>query len=85
MALLYFLLLNIVSFTMMGIDKKRAIKGKWRISEKSLMLVAFIGGAFGMLVASRLFHHKTKKLLFKIGLPTFFIIHLALVIIYIVD
>ena len=64
---------------MMAVDKKKAVKGMRRISEKTLMIWAFIGGAFGMLISSRLFHHKTKKNLFRMGLPIFLTIHIIII------
>ena len=63
------LIWNIIVFIMMGADKRKAEKGKWRISEKTLLLAAFMLGAPGAIIGSRLFHHKTLKTKFKIGLP----------------
>ena len=60
---------NLITFGMMGIDKYKAEHGKWRVSEKALLLSAFLMGAVGSLVGSRIFHHKTKKLKFRICLP----------------
>lgn len=62
----YLISINIVSFMLMFIDKKKAIYHKWRISEGLLLFIALIGGCFGMLVGMYLFHHKTKKLKFKL-------------------
>ena len=62
--LLYFLVINLVSFVMFYIDKRKAIKDKWRIKESSLHLVSFAGGVFGSIAAMILFHHKTKKIKF---------------------
>ena len=60
---------NIITFLMMGIDKWKAIKDKWRISEKALLTSAFILGAPGSILGSLYFHHKTLKKKFKFGLP----------------
>ena len=60
---------NLITFGMMGIDKYTAEHGKWRVSEKALLLSAFLMGAVGSLAGSRIFHHKTKKLKFRICLP----------------
>ena len=57
--LIYFIFINIVGFAVMGIDKKRAVRGAWRISEASLFLVAFLGGALGCTLGMRHFRHKT--------------------------
>jgi uncharacterized membrane protein YsdA (DUF1294 family) len=64
-----FLIMNIVGLLIMGVDKKRAIKHQYRISEKSLWLVALFGGALGATAGMRLYRHKTKHLSFKIGFP----------------
>lgn len=60
----YFILINILTFILYGIDKKKAIKGKYRISEYHLLLCSFIGGFIGSFFGMKLFHHKTKKILF---------------------
>lgn len=65
----YLIIMNVIGFIIMGIDKRRAIKKGWRISERTLLLIAFIGGGIGSLVGMRSFRHKTKHLKFKILLP----------------
>lgn len=68
-AVLYLVLINLISFVQMGTDKRRAIHHERRISEKSLftsvLLFGGIGGTFGMYI----FHHKTKHWYFKLGFP----------------
>ncbi len=54
---------------MFGIDKYKAIHQAYRISEKTLFMIALIGGAYGAYVAMYLFHHKTRKTMFKFGVP----------------
>ena len=54
---------------MFGIDKYKAIHQAYRISEKALFMIALIGGAYGAYVAMYLFHHKTRKTMFKFGMP----------------
>lgn len=54
---------------MFGIDKYKAIHQDYRISEKTLFMIALIGGAYGAYVAMYLFHHKTRKTMFKFGVP----------------
>ena len=73
--LLYILFINILSFILMLIDKKKAIKKKWRISEQTLLSVSFIGGSLGAYLAMILFRHKTKHFKFKYGLPLMIIFH----------
>ena len=64
--IVYLSSINIVSFVIMFIDKRRAIKNRYRIPESLLLTLSLIGGCFGMLVGMYLFHHKTKKLKFKL-------------------
>lgn len=64
--MIYFLSMNVLSFFLCFWDKKRAIHHKWRIAENTLLLVSFVGGCFGMFIGMYLFHHKTKKLKFKL-------------------
>ncbi|MCD7733055.1 MAG: DUF1294 domain-containing protein [Oscillospiraceae bacterium] len=56
----YLLLMSLVVFVMYGIDKRRAKRGEWRISEKALLTLGVIGGAAGALLGMHLFRHKTK-------------------------
>ena len=72
------LLVNIVAFAAYGINKRKAQKDSWRIPESTLLLLAFVGGALGALLGMRLFHHKTKHWKFKILVPLFLILQLAL-------
>ncbi|MRH42905.1 DUF1294 domain-containing protein [Aquibacillus halophilus] len=65
----YALIINVVAFFTMGIDKKRSKAGAWRISEKTIWSLAFIGGAIGSSFGMRLFSHKTKHRSFQYGLP----------------
>ena len=75
---LYLLLINLVALVVYGVDKHRAKKGKWRISEKTLFLVALIGGSVGAIAGMYLFRHKTKHWYFRIGLPVILAAQLAL-------
>lgn len=78
--LIYLLFINIVSFSSMYIDKRRAIKKQWRISENNLMLLSIVGGSIGSLLGMYKFRHKTKHLKFAIGFPLILILHIALII-----
>ena len=66
----YLCIINIIGFAIMGVDKKRAIRGAWRISEASLFFTALIGGALGTTLGMEYFRHKTKHRYFKLGMPT---------------
>ena len=69
----YIVIVNIVGFVLMGVDKKRAIRGAWRIPEASLFGAALLGGALGCTLGMRHFRHKTKHWYFKYGMPLIFI------------
>jgi len=75
--LVYLALSNLLSLSLFGIDKWKAKHTKWRISEKTLLLVAAIGGRIGAWVGMKLWHHKTQHKKFKYGVPLIFIIQLA--------
>ncbi len=76
----YLIGINLISFILMGIDKRRAREKKYRISEQTLWLWAIIGGALGGAVGMFYFRHKTKHLNFKIGFPILAVIHVYLFI-----
>ncbi len=71
--LLYAAAVNTVGFAMMGIDKKRAIRNAWRISEASLFTAALLGGALGCTLGMHFFRHKTRHWYFKYGMPAIFL------------
>ena len=72
------IVVNVVTFVVYGIDKWKAMKGRWRISEFTLLLLAVIGGSIGALLGMRVWHHKTKHLKFKYGVPLILLAQLAL-------
>ena len=76
----YYLIINISTFIIYGIDKYLAIKSLYRISEKILLLLSILGGSIGALISMYLFHHKTKKARFTIVNLTSLIIHILLII-----
>ena len=71
------MIINIIAFAAMGIDKLKAAKGRWRISEKALFLLAAAGGSIGSIAGMFAFRHKTKHLSFRIGLPAILILQCA--------
>ena len=75
----YLLAINIATFLFYGIDKYKAKKGKWRISEATLLTMAAIGGSIGAWAGMRLWHHKTMHKKFKYGIPLIIILQIALV------
>ena len=79
---IFIIIWNVFVFLIYGIDKKKAKKQKWRIPEKTLLMLAFLFGAPGASLGMRFFHHKTKKMKFKILIPLFFIFQ-TIIILYI--
>ena len=73
----YILLINLVTFALYGLDKRRAKLHRWRISEKTLLLLPVLGGSVGGILGMRAFHHKTKHWYFRWGLPVILVLQLA--------
>lgn len=80
--LIYVVVVNLVTFLLYGVDKRKAQKNKWRISEKTLLGAALAGGSVGALFGMHVFRHKTKHWKFKIGVPSCLIFHMALLYLY---
>lgn len=78
--LIYLIAINIIAFAMMGIDKRKAIKRRWRIPEKSLFLSAILGGSIGAIAGMQLFRHKTKHTKFVIGMPAILILQIVIIV-----
>ena len=78
--LAWVLVFSLADFLLMGVDKRRARRGAWRVPEKTFFLVAVLGGSPGAILGMRLFHHKTRHWYFKWGLPAILIAQLALAI-----
>ena len=76
----YLLAVNITTFLVYGIDKYKAKKERWRISEATLLLMAVIGGSIGAWAGMRLWHHKTMHKKFKYGIPLIIIMQIALAV-----
>ncbi len=77
--LLTILTWNVITFIMMGIDKLRAKKDLYRISEKTLIISSFVMGAVGVVLGMIVFHHKTRKLKFKVLIPISIICNAAII------
>ncbi len=78
MLLNYLIIINVVTFFIYGIDKKKARKSKWRISENTLLLLAVIGGSVGAWLGMNVWRHKTKHNKFRYGVPAILIAQLLL-------
>lgn len=81
-AIIYLIIINIITFAAMGIDKKRAKFGKWRISEYTLFVLVLLGGGIGGITGMYVFRHKTKKTRFVIGFPMILIFEIFIIIYY---
>ena len=73
----YLLVINLIAFLMMGLDKWRAKHDGWRISEKALFLSALVGGSLGSILGMQIFRHKTQHWYFRFGFPAILILELA--------
>ena len=74
----YILALTLITFFLYGADKWRAVHGKWRISEKALLLSSLLGGAVGGFLAMQLFRHKTKHWYFTAINMLALVLHISL-------
>jgi len=76
--LFYLIIVNIVAFALMGIDKKRAKDHAWRIPERTLFLSAILGGSIGAIAGMQIFRHKTKHWYFQFGMPAILLVQIAI-------
>lgn len=81
MELIYLLIINALSFLLMLIDKQKAKKDRWRIPEKTLIIVALLGGSLGAIAGMKLFRHKTKHPKFSVGLPLILAVQVVLAVV----
>jgi uncharacterized membrane protein YsdA (DUF1294 family) len=65
----YLVIMNAVGFFSMGQDKRRAVAHGRRTPEKTLILIALLGGSFGSILGMKVYHHKTKHMKFTLGIP----------------
>ena len=77
--LYYLIVINIVTFLIYGIDKRKAKQGSWRISEATLLILAVIGGSIGAVLGMKVWRHKTMHKKFKYGLPLILLAQIALI------
>ena len=75
----YLIVINVVTFTVYGIDKLKAKQGSWRISEATLLILTVIGGSIGALLGMKVWRHKTMHKKFKYGLPLILITQIILI------
>ena len=78
--IIYFIVMNLLGFVIMWIDKRKAEKGTWRISEKTLFIITALGGGIGTIAGMYTFRHKTRKIQFVIGFPFITILEIITII-----
>ena len=76
---IYLIVINVVTFFIYGIDKWKAVRSKWRISEAMLLGLAVIGGSIGAWLGMKVWHHKTMHKKFKYGIPAIIVIQLFII------
>lgn len=75
----YFVMMNLVGFISMGMDKRKARKHQWRIPEATLFTIVLLGGVIGSIIGMRLFRHKTMHMKFVVGMPVILVLWVAAV------
>lgn len=76
---IYLLSINLIGVLIMYIDKKKAKYSRWRIPEKTLLIIALLGGSIGTMIGMHLFRHKTQKIKFTLGFPTILISEIIII------
>lgn len=76
----YLALINLLTFAVYGIDKRKAQKNAWRIKESTLLLLAAVGGSVGALLGMQIFRHKTKHPKFTVGVPLILLVQIGLAV-----
>lgn len=82
--IIYLLVINLIGIFIMYIDKRKAKYGRWRIPEKTLLLVALLGGSIGTITGMYWFRHKTQKLKFVLGFPTILISEMIIIVYFLI-
>lgn len=75
---LYYMIINIFSCFLIGLDKRKAVLGQYRIKERTFFLLCWMLGSLGVLFGMYIFHHKTKHYSFKYGIPIILLINMAI-------
>ena len=81
--IIYFIIINLIGFFIMWLDKRKAKKGAWRIPEKNLFIITGLGGGIGTIAGMYIFRHKTQKLGFVIGFPFITILEIITILYFI--
>ncbi len=80
--LIYLCIINALSLLLMLVDKRKAIKNKWRIRERTLLGICAIGGSLGGYVGMKLFRHKTLHPKFSVGIPVMLAVQIVALVIF---
>ena len=72
--------INVLTFAVYGVDKRKARRGRWRVPEATLLGLAAVGGSVGAWLAMQIFRHKTQKKKFRYGVPILFVLQVAAVL-----
>ena len=80
---IYLIIINLITFLAMWLDKRKAKKNKWRIPENTLLILVLLGGGIGGIAGMYTFRHKTQKMKFVIGFPAILICEIILVLLLI--
>lgn len=83
-ALIYLAAINVVTFFLYGIDKWKAKRSKWRVSEAALIWMAILGGSVGAWLGMKTWHHKTLHKKFQYGIPFILLVQIAGLILFFV-
>jgi uncharacterized membrane protein YsdA (DUF1294 family) len=78
----YLIVINLLGWLLMGIDKRRARRHTWRIKESTLFIAALLGGAAGCYAGMYMFRHKTRHVRFVWGIPIILLLELFLLVFY---
>lgn len=78
--ILYVAAVNVISFIVMGVDKRRAVKRAFRVPESTLFVLTIIGGSIGSIAGMHLFHHKTRHWYFLYGMPVILALQIILIL-----
>lgn len=81
--ILYFIIINLIGFAIMYIDKQKAKRGSWRIPENTIFIITAIGGGIGTIAGMYTFRHKTKKWTFTVGLPALLVLDILAVLYFV--
>ena len=79
MAFIYLAAMNVVTFFLYGVDKWKARRSRWRVSEAALIWFAVLGGSIGAWLGMKVWHHKTQHAKFKYGLPLILIAQIMII------